>query len=107
MVMRQLRASGIPSSVEEASIPMTMGLGYNRYPSRLLWILLPSCKHSRSESPDAHATREEVQALRASSSKLTKKIKNLERASGGNGSSDRGLVQMQKIMAQESIGYKT
>jgi uncharacterized coiled-coil DUF342 family protein len=42
-----------------------------------------------------HATREEVQALRASSSKLTMKIKQLEKASGRNGGSGSGLVQMQ------------
>jgi hypothetical protein len=38
----------------------------------------------------SHATREEVQALRALSSQLAKKIKNLEIASGGKGGSGSG-----------------
>jgi hypothetical protein len=37
---------------------------------------------------------EEIHALRASSSKLTKKIRNLETALGGKGDRGSGLVQM-------------
>jgi hypothetical protein len=42
----------------------------------------------------SQATREEVQMLRTSSSKLTKKINNLETALGGKGGSGSGVVQM-------------
>jgi hypothetical protein len=49
-----------------------------------------------NELSASKATREEVQTLRASSSKLTKKINNLELALGGKGGSGSGsgLVQM-------------
>jgi hypothetical protein len=60
---------------------------------------MQALKKQVAELSASHATREEVQALRASSGKLTKKIRNLETALGGNGGSGSGsgsgLVQMQ------------
>jgi hypothetical protein len=55
-----------------------------------------SLENRVAELSASHVTREEVQALRASSSKLTTKTKQLEKASGGNGGSGSGcgLVQM-------------
>jgi prefoldin subunit 5 len=55
---------------------------------------MQALKSQVAELSASHATREEVQMLRTSSSKLTKKINNLETTLGGKGGSGSGLMQM-------------
>jgi hypothetical protein len=62
---------------------------------------MQALKKQVAELSASHATREEVQALQAFSSKLTKKINNLEKASGGKGGSGSGLVQMHADFREE------
>jgi hypothetical protein len=83
------RAPGMPLPVEE--IICTDGnefwLNHRFEPSTSNSSQVQALGIRVAELSASHATREEFQALRA---KLTKKIRNLERASGGKGGSGRG-----------------
>jgi hypothetical protein len=88
------RAPGTPLSIEEEVI-CTDDNGFRlqqRFEPATLdtSAQVQALENRVAELSASHATREEVQALRALSSQLTKKINNLESASGGNGGSGSG-----------------